>query len=117
MSEPFRSIIWPDKRHDEHYPNCHRMLNWWSFRCTCAELEALVVAERARWQASSRRGEDMKQLQIDAIIDLKNYGLEMGAHCQAVHGGRIAVHAGCADCLRLLKSTDDIWKRIYAEAA
>lgn len=38
----FRSVVWPDKRRDEHYPNCHRELHWWSFRCTCAELEAAV---------------------------------------------------------------------------
>lgn len=50
MSEPFKGVTWPDKRADEHYPNCHRMLHWWSFRCTCAELEALCVAEQARWR-------------------------------------------------------------------
>ena len=59
----------------------------------------------------------MKQALFGAIHDLKNYGLKMGAHCQAQHGGLVALNVDCDECMRLYESSGDIWKRIYAEVS
>lgn len=42
---------------------------------------------------------------------IKQYGLEMGAHCALAHGegvGMAAVHPDCNDCQRLLAKLEDI---------